>query len=199
MVANYVNVALRDILRHKGYSLINIIGLAVGLSCFVLISLFVWDELSFDRFHRNADRIYRLTLDAQIGEKLFLTARSSPPLARSLMSDVPGVEAATRLRVVGDHSLRYEDHSFTEYRLYVADSCLFRIFSFSVVEGDQRRFLTTPGTIVITDEMSRRYFGNSSALGKTLVMDGSTPYTALLSTGPGSESESGVSTDFQLH
>ncbi len=177
MFTNYFKVALRDILRHKGYSLINIIGLAVGLSCFVLISLFVWDELTFDRFNRNADRIYRLTLDAQIGDKLFLTARSSPPLARSLMSDVPGVEAATRIRVVGDHSMRYEDRCFTEYRLYVADSCLFRIFTFSVVEGDQKTFLTAPGTIVITDEMARRYFGSSSALGKTLIMDGSTPYT----------------------
>ncbi len=176
MILNYFKIALRNILRHKGYSFINIIGLAVGMSCFVLISLMVWDELSFDRFHINADRIYRLTLDAQVGEKLFLTAKSSPPLAQSLMNELPGVEAATRIRVVGDHSMRFGDRSFTEYRLYFADSSLFRIFSFSVVEGDQSTFLTKPNSIVITDVMARRYFGDTPALGKTLVVDGNVPY-----------------------
>jgi len=176
VITNYFKVALRNILRHKGYSFINIIGLAVGMSCFILISLLVWDELSYDRFHLNADRIYRLTLDAQVGDKLFLTAKSSPPLARSLMADLPGVEAATRIRVVGDHSMRYEDHSFTEYRLYFADSSLFRIFTFEVVEGDQSTFLTKPNSIVVTDAMAKRYFGDTPALGKTLIMDGSVPY-----------------------
>ncbi len=177
MITNHCKIAFREILRHKGYSLINIVGLAVGLSCFIIISLLVRDELSFDRFNANADRIYRVTLDAQIGEKLFLTARSSPPVAQSLMRDLPGVEAATHFRVVGDHALRYADRSFTEYRLYLADSMLFRIFTFSALEGDPRTFLTQPNTIVLTEETAKRYFGDGPALGKTLIMDGSTPYT----------------------
>jgi putative ABC transport system permease protein len=176
MYSNYFKIALRNILKHKGYSLINIIGLAVGMSCFVLISFLVGDEFSYDRFNERADRIYRLTLDAQVGEKMFLTAKSSAPLAQSLREDVPGVEATTRIRVVGDHSMRFGDHSFTEYRLYLADSSLFRIFTFSVVEGDKSTFLTKPNTIVITDVMARRYFGDTPALGKTLVMDGNAPY-----------------------
>jgi putative ABC transport system permease protein len=176
MFTNYFKIALRNILKHKGYSLINIIGLSVGMSCFILISFLVWDEFSCDRYNEHADRIYRLTLDAQVGEKLFLTARSSGPLTQSLRHDLPGVEEATRIRVVGDHSMRFGDHSFTEYRLYLADSALFRIFTFSVVEGDQRTFLTKPNTIVLTDEMARRYFGDTPALGKTLVMDGNAPY-----------------------
>ncbi len=176
MFINDIKVALRDILRNKGYSLINIVGLAVGMGCFVLISLMVWDELTYDRFNTHADRIYRLTLDAELGGKLFLTARSSPPLAKSLMRDIPGVEAATNLRVVGDHALRYEDKTFNEYRLYVADSMLFRIFSFTVVEGDEHSFLTKPNSIVLTDETARRYFGDAPALGKTLLMDGAEPY-----------------------
>ena len=175
MISNYLKIALRNIFKHKGYSLINIIGLAVGMSCFVLIAILVRDEFSFDRFHERADRIYRLTLDAQIGET-FLTAKSSGPLARSLREDVPGVEASTRVRIVGDHSMRYGDRSFTEFRLYLADSSIFRIFTFSVVEGDLRAFLTMPSTIVITDVMARKYFGDAPALGKTLVMDGSVPY-----------------------
>ena len=176
MISNYIKIAFRNILKHRGYSFINIIGLAVGMSCFILISFLVWDEFSYDRFNEHASRIYRLTLDAQVGDKLFLTAKSSGPLVKSLMDDVPGVEASTHVRVVGDHSMRFGDRSFTEYRLYLADSMVFRIFTFSVVEGDARTFLTKPNTIVITDEMARRYFGDTPALGKTLVMDGLSPY-----------------------
>lgn len=176
MIKNYLKTALRNIFLHKGYSLINIIGLSVGMSCFILIALLVWDEYSYDRFHDRADSIYRLTLDAQVGEKLYLTAKSSPPVARSLMEDLPGVEAATRIRIVGDHSMRFGDKSILEHRLYLADSSLFRIFSFTVVEGNQSIFLTKPNTIVITTEMARRYFDNTPALGKTLIMDGSVPY-----------------------
>ncbi len=176
MIINDLKVALRDILRNKGYSFINILGLAIGLSSFLTVSLLVRDELSFDRFHRNADRIYRLTLDAQIGDKLFLTAMSSGPLTQSLKTDLPGVETATHLRVLGDHSMRFGDHSFTEYRLYLADSCLFRVFSFTVLEGDQSTFLTKPNSIVLTDVTARRYFGDSPALGKTVIVDGNEPY-----------------------
>ena len=176
MFSNYFKIALRNILKHKGYSLINIIGLSVGMSCFVLVSFLVLDEFSFDRFNERADRIYRITLDARVGDKDFVGAYSSAPVARSLREELPGVEAATRLRVVGDHSMRFGNHSFTEYRLYLADSSLFRIFSFSVVEGDERTFLTKPNTIVITDLMAQKYFGNVSALGKTLTMDGEVPY-----------------------
>ena len=176
MVSNYFKIALRNILKHRGYAFINVIGLAIGMSSFVLIALFVWDEFSFDRFNDKADRIYRLTLDAQVGDKLFLTAMSSGPLTKSLMTDLPGVEAATKIRVVGDHSMRFGDRSFTEYKLYLADSSLFRIFSFSVVEGDERTFLTKPNSIVLTDVMAKRYFGESSALGKVLIMDGDVPY-----------------------
>ena len=135
MFTDYFKIAIREALRNKGYTLINVVGLAVGMSCFIMISLLVRDELSYDRFHINADRIYRLTHDAQIGEKLFLSAKSSPPLAQCLLNDLHGVEAAMRIRVVGDHSMRFEDRSFTEYRLYVADSVLFRIFTFSADEG----------------------------------------------------------------
>jgi putative ABC transport system permease protein len=176
MLKNYFKIALRNILKHTGYSFINVIGLAVGMSCVVLISMLVWDEFSYDRFHDRASRIYRATLDAQVGDKLLLTAKSSAPVAGSLMKDVPGVDAATKVRVVGDHSMRFGDNSFTEYRLFVADSMLFRVFSFSIVEGDEHTFLTKPNSIVITDVMARRYFGNSPALGKTLVMDGKWPY-----------------------
>jgi putative ABC transport system permease protein len=176
MLKNYVLTAMRHLLRQKGYSIINIAGLAIGMACFVLVGMFVWDELSYDAFHEHAGRIYRITLDARLNGKEFITAKSSGPLARCLMSDIPGVEAAGRLRIMGDHTLRYGDRAFIEYRIYVADSTLFDIFSFTVLEGDKNSFLTRPYTVVLSDETARKYFGETSALGKTLLMDGETPY-----------------------
>ncbi len=175
MIKNYLLIAVRHLLREKGYSFISIAGLAVGMACGLLICLYMLDEYSYDRFHANAGRIYRITLDARVKDKDFLTARSSGPLAKTLMSDIPGVEAAGRIRVMGDHTLRLGDRAFTEYQIYVADSTLFDIFSFSVVEGNQRSFLTQPYSVVLSDETARRYFGDTPALGRTIMMDGTTP------------------------
>jgi putative ABC transport system permease protein len=176
MIKNYLLIAVRHLLREKGYSFISIAGLAVGMACGLLICLYMLDEYSYDRFHANAGRIYRITLDARVKDKDFLTARSSGPLAKTLMSDIPGVEAAGRIREIGDHTLRLGERAFTEYQIYVADSTLFDIFSFSVVEGNQRSFLTQPYTVVLSDETARRYFGDTPALGRTIMMDGKTPF-----------------------
>ena len=175
MFKNDLIVAVRALLRQKGSTFINVAGLAIGTCCFLLIALLVSDEFSYDRFHKHADRIYRLTLDARIGDKEFLTARSSAGLARTLIAQVPGVESAGKFRVVGDHAVRYGDRTFNEYRLYLCDSTLFDVFSFSVVEGDPKSFLKLPGTVVISETAARKYFRDAPALGKTLIMDGTTP------------------------
>ncbi len=176
MFRNYLLVAIRALLRQKGYTLINVIGLAIGTCCFIFVALLVDDELSYDRFHEHADRIYRLTLDARVGDKEFLTARSSAAVAQTLKAEVPGVEAAARFRVLGDHAVRYGDRSFNEYKLYLADSTLIDVFSFSFVEGGRSAFLTRPGMVVISEPTARKYFGGASALGKVLLVDGATPY-----------------------
>src|SRR5512135_2461240 len=137
MLKNDLIVAFRFLLRQKGSTVINVAGLAIGTCCFLLIALLVWDEFAYDRFHEHADRIYRLTLDAKIGDKEFLTARSSAGLAPTLISQVPGVEAAGKFRVVGDHAIRYGDRTFNEYKLYLCDSTLFDVFSFSVLERNR--------------------------------------------------------------
>ncbi|MCC6397942.1 MAG: ABC transporter permease, partial [Bacteroidetes bacterium] len=102
MLKNYILIAMRHLLRQRGYGIINIAGLAIGIACFILVGMFVWDELSYDAFHEHADRIYRITLDARLKDEEFLTAKSSGPLAQCLKSEIPGVEAAGRLRVIGD-------------------------------------------------------------------------------------------------
>ncbi len=177
MLKNYFLLALRILARQKGYSVINIIGLSVGISCFLIALLFVLDEFSYDRFHQGADRIFRVRVDARVGDKEYHTARSSGPIAQALVATLPGVEAAARIRVVGDRTIRYEDKAFNEYRFYMADSTIFKVFTFQAVEGDLGGFLHQPGTVVITEEVARKYFGNSPALGKTLTVDGAFPVT----------------------
>ncbi len=177
MLKNYFLVALRILFRHKGYSVINIAGLSVGISCFLLALLLVLNELSYDRFHQGADRIFRVRVEARIGDKEYHTARSSGPVAQALMATLPGVEAAARIRVVGDRTIRFEDKAFTEYSFFIVDSTIFKVFTFQVIEGDMSTFLNQPGTVVITEEVARKYFGNSSALGKTFTVDGAFPIT----------------------
>ena len=182
MLRNYVIIAVRNLLRQKVHSAINIIGLAIGIASCLIMLMLVWDELAFDRFHSNADRIYRVTLDARIDNKNFHTARSSGPLAATLQAEVPEVEAATRFRGGagggGTHNwaVRYGDKAFNEWLLFYADSTFFDVFTCEVLEGEVNTFLTQPNTLVITDVMARKYFGDASALGKSLVLDGRLQY-----------------------
>ncbi|HTY01585.1 MAG TPA: ABC transporter permease [Bacteroidota bacterium] len=177
MLKNYFRVALRILFRHKGYSIINIAGLSVGISCFLLALLLVMDELSYDRFHEHAESIYRVRVDAWVGDREYHTARSSAPVTPALLAAVPGVEAVARIRVVGDRAIRYEDRAFNETRFYFVDSTIFKVFTFQPVEGDMKSFLTRPGDVVVTEETAHKYFGNSTALGKTFIVDGNFPIT----------------------
>jgi putative ABC transport system permease protein len=182
MLKNYVIVALRNLLRQKGYSIINIAGLAIGMSCALIILMLVREELSYDRFHANADRIYRITLDANVQSKEFRTARSSGPVAASLLDNVPEIEAATHIRSrsgtpTSDCSVRYGDNAFIEYLFFFTDSAFFDVFTCDVVEGDENTFLTEPNTVVITENIARKYFGDEPAIGKILEVDKKFAYT----------------------
>lgn len=174
---NEMTITLRKLLRQKIYTGIIIAGLAIGMSCCLIILLIVGDELSYDRHHKNADRLYRITLDAQVQDREFITARSSGPVAASLRENLPEVEASTHIRArggtpVSDCAVRYGDKAFNEYLLFFADSSFFKVFSCEVLEGDANTFLTQPNTIVITDATARKYFGDEPALGKMLEVDG---------------------------
>ncbi len=182
MLGNYAKIAIRNLRQQKVYAVINVAGLAVGMSCFLIISMLVWDELSYDRFHKHADRIYRLTLDARLQEKDFRTARSSAPLVAALRAELPEVEAATHFRGGGgggttrNWAVRYGDKAFNERLLFFTDSSFFDVFTVEVMAGEQNAFLTQPNTIVLTDIMARKYFGEESPLGKILLLDGRLQY-----------------------
>jgi putative ABC transport system permease protein len=176
MFKNYFKTAIRNLLKQKGYTVINISGLALGMCCCLLILMFVWDELNYDRFHEKAERLQRLYLDARINDKDLLTATTCMPLAAALRSELPGIETAGRIRHVGNFTVRYGDKIFNEEKLFFADSTIFEVFSFVMLEGEPRTALTKPHAVVITDEIARKYFGESSALGKSLLMDGREQY-----------------------
>lgn len=169
MIKNYLKIAFRNIKKHKAYSFINISGLAVGMVCCLLIILFVQDELSYDRYHEKADRIYRLvdSLDAS-GEFGRYYALSSAPFAPMLKKDFPEVEDAVRFLLGRRRMVTYEDKKFYEDGLIFADASLFNIFTFPLIKGDPDAALEAPNTLVISERIALKYFGTDEAMNKTL-------------------------------
>ena len=177
MLKSYLKITLRNIKRNKAYSIINIVGLAVGMTCCILITMWVVDELSFDRYHENADRIYRIGHELTLGG----TSRSAPlvslPMAPAIVSEYPEVIDAVRLSKVSRTSVRYGDKDFYEEGILFADSSIFSIFSFPLVAGDPGNALTASYTAVLTETTARKYFGDEDPLGKILIYNGDTYYT----------------------
>lgn len=178
MLQNYFKLAVRNILKHKFFSAINILGMSIGIAACLLILLYVVDELSFDRFHANADRIYQVGLQARIGDQDVTTANTCPPMAETLVKEVPGVEAATRIsNFWGTPSLKYGDKAFTEEKVFHADSNFFEFFGYKLLEGDMETALKEPNTVVLTKSIATKYFGNESPLGKLITVGGHQTYT----------------------
>ncbi|MCH8960782.1 MAG: ABC transporter permease [Bacteroidetes bacterium] len=177
MLTNYLKIALRNLRKHKGYTFINITGLAVGLACCLLIVLFVRDELSYDRYHDNADRIYRITLDALLGEQEIHGPISPAPMAQALVNDFPEVVQATRLFTFTDETLvRYQANRFVEERFFFGDSTFFEVFTFPLLQGDPKTALVEPNTVVLTESTARKYFGQENPIGQTLRVNEQTDY-----------------------
>ena len=171
MFKNYLKIAFRNILRQRVYSLINIIGLAVGIACCILILLFVRYELSYDQFNKKADRIYRVTrewFNEDGGSSLHL-ARVAPPIGPLLKNDFPQIiQEETRLLQDGGVVLKVGEKSFIENRFFWAEQSTFTIFSIHFIEGNKNTALKEPKSIVITQSMAKKYFGNEDALGKSI-------------------------------
>jgi putative ABC transport system permease protein len=189
MFQNYFKVAFRNILKHKFFSAINILGMTIGITACLLIILFVADELSFDRFHANADRIYQVGLHGKIAGQDIRTANTCPPLYAAMVNEIPEVESATRLApFFGQPSVKYGDKAFTEEKVLFADSNFFEFFTFRLLEGDAKSVLKEPNTVVLTEAMAKKYFGDDAGLGKLLVIGNdnkSYKVTGIAATPPG--------------
>jgi len=177
MLKNYIAIALRNFLKHKSYTIINIAGLAIGMACCLLIALYVQDDLSYDRYHTNADRIHRITLHGRLAGIEIHSVTSAAPMAGVLVSEFPEVEAAVRLDDTSDILVRYGDRQFNESRIFFADSTYFKIFDLALISGDPNTALSKPATVVLTEETAVKYFGQEEPLGKTVRFNDNRDYT----------------------
>lgn len=171
MFKNFLKITLRNLLRYKSFSFINLAGLAIGMTCFIFITLFVQDELSYDQFHANKDRIYRLVgIDAE-GDGTTGIARVPAPWGPAMQQAFPEVEKSVRFRFYGRALVSRGDKRFYENDGLFADSTIFEIFTFPLVQGNPKSALTQPNTVVISEDFAQKYFGASEPLGQTLRFD----------------------------
>ncbi|MGB2905488.1 MAG: ABC transporter permease [Candidatus Aminicenantaceae bacterium] len=171
MFKNYLKSALRNLFKHKGYSLINIVGLAIGMASCLLILLYVRHELSYDAFHENADQIYRVAMEARWGGRDFDIAVNAAPMAKTLVAEYPEIVDAVRFRGRGDYIVQYGDTSFREQRVIFADPTVFSVFSIPLLKGDPETVLSSPNTLVVSRKTAEKYFRDEDPIGKTLRLE----------------------------
>jgi putative ABC transport system permease protein len=169
MFRNYLKTAWRNLLKSKVFSLINILGLAIGLCCFLLISMYVVDELGYDKFHEKGNRIVRIHSDLRFGGTDLNLPVTPDIMGFTLKKDYPQVEEYTRIYASGGSKLVKKGNDFlTEDDVAHADSTFFKVFTYPVVAGDVNTALNEPNTVVITESAARKYFGSTDAIGKTI-------------------------------
>jgi putative ABC transport system permease protein len=172
MFWSYVKIAIRNVVRQKLYSTINILGLAIGVAACITILLYVKNELSYDRYHEKADRIYRVAITGVVGGNEFTMALSAAPAAATLLEEFPEVEAVTRIGYIGGYPvIRYGDRVYSEELYTAADSTIFDVFDIPVIQGDPKSALNEPNNLVITETTAKRYFGDENPIGKMMTSD----------------------------
>ena len=173
MLRNYLKIAWRNLVRQKGYTFINVFGLAIGLACCLVIFLYVQDELRFDRFHTKANQIYRIINHRSSEGVQMVMARTPPAYGPTLTTSFPEVQQSVRLFEFGGNELvAFGDRKFFESGILLADSTFFDVFSFPLTRGNPTLVLRSPDAIVLSETMARKYFGSQDPLGKQLTIDG---------------------------
>jgi putative ABC transport system permease protein len=173
MFRNYLLVAFRNIRKYKFFSFINIAGLTVGMACCLLLFVYVIDELSYDKFHWEYEKVYRIGLHGRIGGQELTTSNSSLPVGPTMQAEIPGLESVLRLKYATrgtGYAMRNGEKIFTEERIVIADSNFFTFFSFRLIQGDARTALNEPNSIVLTEALALKYFGTVECIGQTLVV-----------------------------
>lgn len=168
MFKNFLISALRNFSRNKFYTLLNILGLSIGLAAFIFILLYVRDELTYDKFNKKHDRIYRIESNFNISNRHDLFAIVPIPMGPAFKLEFPEVESFCRLGDVGNSLFRYGDKESYENNFYFADSTIFDIFTINCLEGDPKKALTEPFTIVLTETVAKKYFGDKDPVGEMM-------------------------------
>ncbi|NOW94034.1 ABC transporter permease [Mucilaginibacter sp. SG564] len=176
MIKNYIKTAFRGLQKNKGFTAINILGLALGLATCLLIILYVIDELSYDRYNTQASRIFRVNEDLKLGDNSVQYAVCMPPLAKTLKAEYPYVENAVRLKNAGSWHVKKGNSTILENRLAYADPSLFAIFTLPMINGSPSSALTEPNSVVITETTAKKYFNSINVVGQTLLLNDNTPF-----------------------
>jgi len=176
MINNYFKIAWRTIRKNKLFSSINILGLSLGIALCFLIMLFVQDELSYDRFNEKADRIARIAFNANINGGKINEAGVMAPVAATMKKDFPEVEDATRILRMGTPKVKYQQSIFKTDEMAFVDPNFFSIFTMPLIKGDAANVLAEPNSIVLSETIAQKYFGNQEAIGKILSINSDTDY-----------------------
>jgi len=171
MIRNYFKIAWRSLWKNKTASIVNIIGLSVGLACCLIMVLYMQHELSYDKFQQNGDRLVRVIMEYSFnGSPVTKGNFTSSKVAPSFKRNFPEVEDGVRMSADGDRLVKYGKKLFTEKKFLYADPAFFRIFSFRLVKGNPAEVLKSPNTVVLTRSTAKKYFGNDDPIGKILVV-----------------------------
>lgn len=164
MLSNYIKIAIRNLHRQVGYSVINVSGLAIGMACCLLIILYIQDELGYDQYHAHADRMYRVVDGG--------SATTPPALGPAMKESFAQIEGFTRFKPpFGVWMMRFQDQVFYESKVYWTDANVFELFAFDLVLGNPASALRDPNSVVVSESIARKYFGNQDAIGKVLSAD----------------------------
>ena len=171
MIRNYIKIAWRNVLKNKAIYSINIIGLSFGIATCLLISMFVIEEFSFDRYNENADNIVRVVLNAKINGEEMKEAVSMAPIKHTFKKDLPEVIDATRLTNLYNPKLTYKNVTYRNSKFAYVDPNFFEIFTLPIIKGNSKTPLSEPNTIVLTETEAQKYFGNEDPIGKQLTLE----------------------------
>lgn len=176
MFKNYLKIGWRTIKNHKLFSVINILGLSIGITTCFIILLYVQNELSYDRYNKNADNIFRIYFKANMDGGKISESGVMPPVASTLKNDFPQVIDATRLQPQGAQKITFDDKEFKDDRCALVDQNFFKIFTLPMIEGDPATALSQPNTVVITKTTAQKYFGKKEAVGRILTFNDKVAY-----------------------
>jgi len=176
MIRNYIKTAYRSLSKNKGFTLLNVLGLAVGLATCLLIVFYVTDELGYDHYNKNFDRIYRVDEEVKYNGDLSHDAVCPAPLAATLASQFPEIESTVRFRQAGAFQVKKGTQNIHEDYVTYCDNSIFKVFTLPVAYGDQNKALAEPNEVVLTESMARKYFNRSNVVGETLIFNDGKPF-----------------------
>ena len=174
MINNYIKVALRNLIKQRFYSIINISGLAIGLSCIILISLYVHHELSYDKHHEHSGQIYRVGFHLKFGGKEDRYAVAPAPLAKALLEEIPEAVSSTRFRSWGSFLIKRDDpesESIKQDGVIWSDPGVFSVFDIPLIKGNEEKCLEDPNSVILSQSAARKYFNDEDPINQSLILN----------------------------